>query len=50
MLTPGGVHAEVEIPETIAAMSRALPHLSIRYAWPFDLERVSALLAERLGA
>lgn len=49
MLTPGGVHAEVEIPEAIAALSSELPGVRITYAWPFDLERVASLLAERLG-
>lgn len=50
MLTPGGVHAEVEIPEAIAELAAALPQVALRYAWPFDLEQVAALLAARLGA
>lgn len=48
MLTPGGVHSEVEIPEEIAAAKRRHPALDIRYAWPVRTERVAALLAEHL--
>lgn len=48
MLTPGGVHSEVEIPETIAAMLSELPHLIIRYAWPFDMAAVARLLCGHL--
>lgn len=45
MLTPGGVHAEVEIPETLARLRAAHPETTIRYAWPFDLSRVARVLA-----
>jgi sirohydrochlorin cobaltochelatase len=44
MLTPGGVHAEVEIPETIEALRAEHPGVTFRYAWPFDLAQVAALL------
>jgi sirohydrochlorin cobaltochelatase len=46
MLTPGGVHSEVEIPETLRALEREHPGVAFRYAWPFDLEAVAGLLAE----
>lgn len=49
MLTPGGVHSETEIPETIAALRRRFPDASIEYAWPFDLAAVAALLAAQLA-
>lgn len=45
MLTPGGVHSEVEIPETIARLRAAYPALTLRYVWPFDLDDVASLLA-----
>jgi sirohydrochlorin cobaltochelatase len=45
MLTPGGVHADVEIPETLRAFSEQHPEITVRYAWPFDLDVVAALLA-----
>lgn len=48
MLTPGGVHAEVEIPEAIAELSARLPQLRLSYAWPFELDKVAALLADHL--
>ncbi len=45
MLTPGGVHAEEEIPESIEALRLAHPGVRIDYAWPFDLEAVAHLFA-----
>lgn len=46
MLTPGGVHSEIEIPEILADLRRTHPHLALRYAWPVDLDRVARLLAD----
>lgn len=48
MLTPGGVHSEVEIPETIATLRTRHPAVEFRYAWPFDLDAVAGLLAGQL--
>ena len=48
MLTPCGVHTEIEIPESIAALRVEFPHLDIRYAWPFAAERLASLLVEHL--
>ena len=45
MLTPGGVHSEVDIPRTLDAVRRAHPAVSIDYLWPFDLQEVATLLA-----
>jgi sirohydrochlorin ferrochelatase len=45
MLTPGGVHSEIEIPETIAALRTRFPGVELRYAWPFDADAVAELLA-----
>jgi sirohydrochlorin cobaltochelatase len=45
MLTPGGVHAEHDIPRAIQASRAAHPHVRIDYIWPFDLQQVAALLA-----
>lgn len=45
MLTPGGSHSEVEIPESIERALDRHPSLIIRYAWPFDMARVAAMLA-----
>jgi len=48
MLTPGGSHAEVEIPGTIRQLQATYPHITLRYAWPFDLDLVAGLLAEHV--
>jgi sirohydrochlorin cobaltochelatase len=48
MLTPGGVHSEVEIPETLATLRILHPSVELRYAWPFDLDAVAGLLAGQL--
>jgi len=49
MFTPGGVHAEIEIPATISALRAELPHLRLHYAWPFAGEHLAAFLAEHLS-
>ncbi len=49
MITPGGSHSEIEIPETLAAL-RAELDLAIDYAWPFDLASVAAFLAGHVNA
>jgi sirohydrochlorin cobaltochelatase len=46
MLTPGGVHSEVEIPAILADLRAAHPGVTIRYAWPFDLQAVATMLAD----
>jgi sirohydrochlorin ferrochelatase len=50
MLTPGGVHSEVEIPEELEALGKRYPHVTIVYAWPFDLDAIARLLAEQVAA
>ena len=49
MLTPGGVHAEQDIPEALEAARRLHPDLAIEYLWPFDLHQVAALLASHVA-
>jgi len=48
MFTPGGSHSEVEIPETIRRLHSQYPNVTIRYAWPFDLNLVAGMLSEHL--
>jgi sirohydrochlorin cobaltochelatase len=48
MLTPGGVHAERDIPETIDALRGEFPHLSLRYAWPVAAEHLASFFADHL--
>lgn len=45
MLTPGGVHAERDIPLALQAARHAHPGVTIDYGWPFDLPQVAALFA-----
>lgn len=45
MFTPGGSHAEEEIPAVIDALSGRFPEVELTYAWPFDLDRCADLLA-----
>ena len=49
MLTPGGVHAERDIPRALEALRRAHPGVAIEYVWPFDLRQVAALLAAHVA-
>jgi len=48
MITPGGVHSEVEIPEALARLRPHYPQVEIRYAWPFDLDLVGDMLASQI--
>lgn len=49
MLTPGGVHAERDIPRALEELRRAHPGVAIEYVWPFDLRQVAALLAAHVA-
>jgi sirohydrochlorin cobaltochelatase len=49
MFTPGGSHSEIEIPEILARLRQAHPNVTLRYAWPFDLDLVAGMLAEQLN-
>ena len=49
MLTPGGVHAERDIPCALEELRRAHPGVAIEYVWPFDLRQVAALLAAHVA-
>ncbi len=48
MVTPGGSHSELEIPEILTQLRRRHPSVALRYAWPFDLDRVAELIAEQV--
>lgn len=49
MLTPGGVHAERDIPLALEPLRRAHPDIPIQYVWPFDLGQVAAVLAAHIA-
>ena len=50
MLTPGGVHSEVDIPAILEHLRHRYPVLALRYAWPFDQDLVAGMLATHLAA
>ena len=48
MVTPGGSHSEVEIPEILNHLRLRYPTVELRYAWPFDLQQVAQTLAQQI--
>ena len=48
MFTPGGSHSEIEIPEILDHLRSKHPDVTLRYAWPFDLQQVGGMLAEQI--
>lgn len=48
MLTPGGSHSEIEIPEILDDLRSRYPDLDLRYAWPTDLDLLAGMLADHL--
>lgn len=48
MLTPGGVHSEVEIPEILDRIRHRHPLVEVRYAWPFDMGRIARMIADHV--
>jgi sirohydrochlorin cobaltochelatase len=49
MFTPGGAHAEKDIPEVIERMRLAYPEVHFRYAWPFPVANIVRLLKDTLA-
>ncbi len=50
MLTPGGSHSEIDIPNALEEARRRHPHVALRYAWPVDVARLAEMLAAHLEA
>jgi sirohydrochlorin cobaltochelatase len=48
MFTPGGSHSETEIPEELEELRRKHPGVTLTYAWPFNLVKVSKMLVEHI--
>ena len=48
MFTPGGSHSEFEIPEEIEELQHKHPGVTIHYAWPYNLAKVSKMLMEHI--
>lgn len=49
MLTPGGVHSEIEIPSSIKTLELAYSEVEFRYLWPFDMKQIAMLFASQLS-
>jgi len=50
MYTRGGIHSETEIPEILEQLRLKHPAVTLRYAWPFPLEKVAAFLGDQVKA
>jgi len=48
MVTPGGSHSEIEIPETVADLQARHPQVRLRYVWPYDLDLVAGLILDHV--
>ncbi len=49
MLTPGGNHAEIDIPEAVEAAEKAHPGVEFSYAWPFQIDAIADVLVDQIG-
>jgi sirohydrochlorin cobaltochelatase len=49
MMTPGGEHAEEDIPAAIGRARGRWPGVRVDYLWPLDLREVAGFLADQLG-
>ena len=48
MMTPGGEHAEEDIPAAIQRAQKLHPAIKFIYAWPFEVEDVARFLAAQM--
>jgi sirohydrochlorin cobaltochelatase len=48
MMTPGGIHSEIDIPQIVDQLQMAYPEMTLRYAWPFDLTKIAQLMADHV--
>lgn len=48
MMTPGGSHSEIEIPEAVDLLQRRFPAARIRYLWPYDLDALAGLMKSQV--
>ncbi|MEK6543018.1 MAG: CbiX/SirB N-terminal domain-containing protein [Elusimicrobiota bacterium] len=48
MLTPGGSHAEFEIPRLVSELRQRYPQMVVEYAWPYDLSQVADFFASHI--
>jgi sirohydrochlorin cobaltochelatase len=50
MMTPGGIHSEVDIPNTIRAAKAKHPGITFEYVWPYNMANVAKFLHEQVTA
>ena len=48
MVTRGGSHSEIEIPEEVNALSSKYKDVEIQYAWPFDMDNFASFLSSHV--
>jgi sirohydrochlorin ferrochelatase len=48
MMTRGGEHSEIEIPQAVKAAQKKYPQTSFIYIWPFDTEEVAEFLSSQI--
>ncbi len=48
MMTRGGEHSEIEIPNTVKAVQKKYPQVSFIYIWPFETEEVAKFLSSQI--
>jgi sirohydrochlorin cobaltochelatase len=49
MMTAGGEHSEVEIPQALERAKARAPRVRFTYAWPFEAEEVAGFLAGQIS-
>ena len=50
MLTPGGNHAEIDIPKAIEVAKKVHPNIEFNYAWPFGIDPITDLLVNQIAS
>jgi len=48
MMTRGGEHSQVDIPDAIRAAQERHPAITMLYAWPFEISEVAQFLAAQI--
>jgi sirohydrochlorin cobaltochelatase len=49
MMTRGGEHSELDIPQALERSKEKYPTIEIVYAWPFDISEVAGFLASQIN-
>ena len=48
MITRGGSHSELEIPEELEVLRKKYKDIDIQYAWPFDMDTFALFLSDHV--